>query len=919
MAVQRRSKNAVTLANLVPRGYTINHNARPKKGGGVGLLTKSSFPVKKVNQTFCPTSFEFIECVVQMVSVCVRVVVLYRPPSGKKSTFMQEFADFLEYLAPLSGKLLIAGDFNLHVDQLTTSETKQFMSVIESHGLLQHVSDPTHTREHILDLILTRSADALVHTCEVSHKISDHYAVHICIVCGKSKKTQKSVKYRKLGSIDVNDLQADIQNKLAAVDWSSLSAEECVNLYNTILHTTFEDHAPTKQKTFVERDLQPWINEDVLKAKRVRRKYERQWRRTRLTVHRTIYKDQCEVVQSLVEQAKAKYYQDIITECNGDQGKLFNIVNNLLGRGSNAGLPNSESSKALANTMSEYFVEKIANLRDDLAKMESSTKPLSCPPVKSLLKQPSKLLSCFSQVSEEEVEKIIRKANKTSCKLDPIPTKILNSILPAVLPVITAIVNKCLSSGEFPKSFKSAIVRPLLKQAGLDVDVLKHYRPVSNLSFLSKVVESVIASQLRKHLEDNDLLEKMQSAYRAKHSTETAMIRILNDLLRGVDKKSGMLLILLDLSAAFDTVDHQILLQLLEESIGVNSTALALLKSYLSDRSQTVTIDNIDSELANLVCGVPQGSVLGPLKFCMYTLPIGAILKAHGIDYHIYADDTQVYLCCNLDNVDESVNKIEGALADVRSWMIQNKLKINDQKTQFLVIKQQHLAKHFQNTSINIGNSIIHQVTKAKNLGVILDQCLTMNSHVSETCRKCFYHLRNISAIRKYLSQEAIAQLIHSLVTSRLDYCNAALVGVTDANLKKLQRIQNVAARILTCTPRDHHITPVLFRLHWLPVEARILFKILMFTFKAYHKIAPSYINELVHHYNPDRSLRSSAYNLLEVPRVRLKTYGDRAFSVVGPTEWNKLPASLRSLPTLSAFKSSLKTYLFRLYFADYC
>ena len=169
---------------------------------------------------------------------------------------------------------------------------------------------------------------------------------------------------------------------------------------------------------------------------------------------------------------------------------------------------------------------------------------------------------------------------------------------------------------------------------------------------------------------------------------------------------------------------------------------------------------------------------------------------------------------------------------------------------------------------------------------------------------------------------EDVFFMIHIAISCsprNLDYCNAALVGVTDANLKKIQRVQNVAARILTAIPKDSHITPVLFKLHWLPIKARILFKILLFTYKAYHNLAPAYINDLVHHYDPDISLRSSAEYLLETPRSRLKTYGDRAFSVVGPTEWNRLPLALRSLPSLSLFKSALKTYLFKLYYPDYC
>ena len=182
-------------------------------------------------------------------------------------------------------------------------------------------------------------------------------------------------------------------------------------------------------------------------------------------------------------------------------------------------------------------------------------------------------------------------------------------------------------------------------------------------------------------------------------------------------------------------------------------------------------------------------------------------------------------------------------------------------------------------------------------------------------CRSALYHLRNIGSVRKHLTETAAAQLIHSLVTTRIDYCNSLLVGVPDKRLNKLQRVQNIAARILTRTQKTSHITPVLYQLHWLPIKARIMYKLLIVTYQAYHSLAPSYLCDLVTPHIPSRSLRSGDQLMLVEPRTRLKTFGDRSFSAAGPREWNKLPQTLRSATSLLSFKTQLKTYLFKTFY----
>ena len=243
------------------------------------------------------------------------------------------------------------------------------------------------------------------------------------------------------------------------------------------------------------------------------------------------------------------------------------------------------------------------------------------------------------------MSKVIKESSNASCVNDPLPTKLLKScLLDTLLPVITKIVNLSLHSGIFPDLYKTALVKPLLKKISLDPEVLKNFRPVSNLTFVSKLIEKVVASQFVSHVENNNLIEKFQSAYKPFHSTESALLCVSNDILHAIDNKHCVSLTLLDLSAAFDTIDHNILLNILRNDLGIQGVALQWFQSYLSKRSQCISTDNVQSEPLDVPYGVPQGSVLGPLLFCAYTNQLGLIIQKHNLKYHIYADDTVILI-----------------------------------------------------------------------------------------------------------------------------------------------------------------------------------------------------------------------------------------------------------------------------------
>ncbi|KAL9979250.1 hypothetical protein ACROYT_G016884 [Oculina patagonica] len=327
------------------------------------------------------------------------------------------------------------------------------------------------------------------------------------------------------------------------------------------------------------------------------------------------------------------------------------------------------------------------------------------------------------------------------------------------------------------------------------------------------------------------------------------MIKVQDDILRAIDNNCCVILLLLDLSAAFDTVDHRILLDRLSQRFGIVDNALEWFRSYLSDRHQVVKVNGSQSSRRKLRCGVPQGSVLGPILFLLYTSPLGDIMRYHQVKFHLYADDTQLYLTFK-SSPEMAKTAMEACVRDIDTWMTANMLKMNRDKTELLVLKARHRPLP-PLTSISVCDEDIDLSSKARNIGVIFDTSMSMENHITAICKSAFYHLRNISRIRKYLSFHTAEMLVHAFVSSRLDFCNSLLFGLPKQTLKKLQHVQNVAARIVTLTRKCEHITPVLYNLHWLPIEERIIFKLLLITFKCLRGLAPTYLSDMIKRYVP--------------------------------------------------------------------
>ena len=483
---------------------------------------------------------------------------------------------------------------------------------------------------------------------------------------------------------------------------------------------------------------------------------------------------------------KAKYYADLVKNQSHNPRQLWETINSLSGNIKPKVLPDHENISTLVNDFNLFFTNKVTQIRANIVMSDEVND--------QTLDIPSSVanMCIFHEVKEANISHIMKCSPSKSCSLDPIPTHLLLKCETIVSP-LTKLINLSLSTGMVPKSFKHALVTPLIKNSKLESNSMSSYRPISNLMYSSKLLERCVSKQLNSYLSSNAHYEAYQSAYRPLHSTETALLRVQNDILTSIDNKEITVLVLLDLSSAFDTVDHAILLNRLK-NIGITGLVHDWFNSYLSGRTQAVFLDGFISDSVNLTCGVPQGSVLGPILFNIYTQPLGEIARKHGMKYHFYADDTQLYTSFSVSDSSTSIELISNCIADIRSWMQSNLLKLNETKTEVILLGTKQQLSKVGNIEISVGNVNIKPCSKVRNLGVIFDCNMTMEEHVNKVCKTSYFYIRLLGKLRKFLDKDTAAMLTHAFVTSRLDYCNSLLHGISKSLITRLQYVFNSAA-----------------------------------------------------------------------------------------------------------------------------
>ena len=372
-------------------------------------------------------------------------------------------------------------------------------------------------------------------------------------------------------------------------------------------------------------------------------------------------------------------------------------------------------------------------------------------------------------------------------------------------------------------------------------------------------------------------------------------------------------IVAIDRGAAFDTVNHDLLLQTLQKCFGVCGSALAWIASYLSGRNFSVCVNGCKSSPISINFSVPQGSINGPIYFTCYSSTMGTCIGP-GCELVGYADDHSLYTKYRAGNIAEeaaSIARLSSALENTKQWMLENRLKMNDDKTEFTIFGSSHLLQKCDLMNITVGQSVVERSPVIKLLGVQLDEQLNFKEHISNKARMAALGMFNLIKLRPYLDRKTCLKLANALIFSHMDYANSLLVNLPKTTLHPFQRIQNLTAKIILGRSKYTSSTEALKELHILPVHVRCEFKLLVLVYKALNNLAPSYLKELLNIKPFSYKTRSSNSIMLEVPFTRHETFADRSFCVAGPKCWNRLPDKVKCCSDINMFKKELKTYLF--------
>ena len=909
------SKHNDVTATVRSHGYLAHHHVRDdpikKRGGGAAILYRAKYDLKRFS-TRSYGSFEHFACSLSAPHTDKVVMVsFYRLQHMPFTQFFIDFGEFLEALITMNCLLIIAGDINIHIDDVSGKHMKELSKLLDCFNLFQLVNGSTQKRGHQLEVIITNDPEKFSNVVIDDVCLSDHYRISCSFVHNlKVLSEYRTIHFREIKSMNSTGFSDHIRHQFEdfLINNQNSSFSNCIASYNSILKSSLDKFAPIKQKIIKDVQSATWFDEDYRDLRKLRRNAEKLWRRTKLTVHRLEFVRLRKCTTRLANNKKRAKIRSKIDNACGNQKALYSALHDVTGQNQKPEYPDGTDINN-ANEFAKFFIDKVGKIRTNIESKQYNNAFSFIPDTFDN----NNYLNQFEMCTESEILEIINDHGFKYSFIDPIPDIVAKDNFELLLPVWTFLVNHSLSLGSIDGILKQADIIPLLKDLGLDHNIRNHFRPVSNLQFIGKLIERVVAKRLKNHMKVNNLDNINQYGYKKGHSTETILLKITNDILIASDKKTATVLLLLDLSAAFDTIDIDRLLKILFHEIGIRSTALKWFSSFLKNRTMRVKINNSFSEVFEIKCGVPQGSVLGPLLFNIYIRSVYKHIEMSGFTIKGFADDHQLYVSFSPKFQYHFLgDKIRLVLNKIDEWMNCFFLKLNQSKTQVIVFGPASIRKKILINGVFVENdsSCIRFKTVVKNLGIFLDSEMSFADQVKSVVSKAFFSIKTISRIKSFLTSKEKCTLLTALVLSKLDYCNSLYYGINSSLLDKLQVVQNSAARLIFNKRRFDHSTGLLFQLHWLPVRDRIKYKVNLLTHKALYHPAPFDIQNLI-------TLHSTrTFNLKGIYRSK-SNYGDRAFMVYVVHVWNELPWYLKTETLLESFKKSLKTFLFKRAFTN--
>ena len=881
--------------------YTLVRLDRNINGGGVALYIKNHINYK-LRGDIVPTNLEMMT--IEISKPKLRPIIIatwYRPPQSPVSAF-SEFENFLKAVDAEGKETLIVGDINCDIAETSIdplcSSTKFLYDAYQFSQLITDYTRVTDRSKTLIDHLLSNEPQNIVDSGVIKICISDHYLIYGIRKFQTIKSEPKYIESRRMKNFDAQLFVSDLQNAPWGLINECNDTNEMVSIWEKIFTDILDIHAPLRKQR-VKNKASPWLTSEIKKLMHKRDYLKKKSISNKSKATFEAYKRVRNKINAEIKRAKVNYLNKEIDNDNQNSWHTWRAINTLLGRKSKVTgvreLNVDENTITDPHTISETFNNHFSTVGFKI----SNSVPYTTTPPETFVKQSDTSFE-FSTVAPSVIENMLSRLSvRKASGLDKISADILRHAAPVISGPLSIIFNQSIQTSVFPDRWKNAKVFPVHK--GNAKDDPNNYRPISVLPVVAKVFEKLIYDQVYYYLNENNILSQFQSGFRSGNSTVTALLQATENWYKNIDCGYINGVVLVDLSKAFDTVDHTILLKKLG-MYGINNTPLDWFKSYLDDRQQCCMVNGIQSEFKPITTGVPQGSILGPLLFLLYINDLPNCLTS--TTPGMYADDTQI--TASAETINELENILNFDLKNLHTWLCANKLSANCTKTEFIAIASNYRLNQFTNEpKIELNNEAIKRVKKSKLLGVMVDDKLLWDAHINEIIvPKVLKGLRMLRQLRDLLSLRNLIEVYNALVSPHFDYCSLIWGNCGTVLKNKLQKLQNRAARIITRSGYEIRSTSILSLLNWSNLESKMTQTKANMMFKIVNGAAPNHLQEMFSFVNESHSynLRNSDVNL-KIPLPRTE-YLKRSLAYSGPVLWNNLPSSVKSAPTLNIFRN---------------
>ena len=889
-------------------GYSVLRQDRNIRGGGILLYVKENLKAKVLfssttEQRGKPLKPEYIFCSVwEGNSIPTLVVLVYRPPDVS----IRSDRRFIEKLHNISmdfSHKIVLGDWNADLLAKNNSDTRFLKTLMSDLSLKLVRTGPTHhtnEKDTWIDSIFVDNCDTIL---SFERKLPDfssrHDIISVTIDIFNPSMPIGSYTYKCLNKITASDLNLQLCN----LDWSVYSMpkdnfdiELGLSTLTNNIQTTIDTLAPDKIMT-VRKNNYPWMNTELrlIKSKRdaTKRRYDRTGSRPLLNEFLSLAKS----YEEQSEMARTAYMHSRI--CGTlDANKNFWKEMRKLGM-----IP--EVSDALHGFLPEELNSHFSNI---------SISPNEDPEVSlNIINNATTNGFALKKVSQNDVILAVSHFSSQAKGEDGIPQSIIAKALPILAPYLTKLFNASLAKGIFPSAWKKSQIIALKKVSVPSSP--SDFRPIALLCFLSKVLEKLVHDQVTSFLNKSKILDLYQTGFRKFHSTQSALIKLTDDIRMGKDKRLATLLLQFDFSKAFDNVSPSKLLQKLKD-IGFSKSSLIWFWSYLSCRSLCVSSKTSTSAPRDINIGVPQGSVLGPLLFCVYMNDLKEFLQDDSIFRLLYADDLQIYLQVPVHELQQGIFKLSNSAIKVATWAVNNSLALNTSKTKAIVFGSSATQRSFKKLNlpsiiVNDSGTSVPFVNEVLSLGVLLDSTLSWKPQIQLINKKVNRTLYGLKVIRPCTSESLRIRLVESLVIPHLDYCSVVYSDISCWLSRKLQRLTNACIRYIYGLRCDEHITPYRRKLHWMRNATRTDYFASLIMYRLIRMKEPPFLLPLFNPYQTSRPNRGPRKDL-DIPAVSTD-WGLRSFQVKYANFWNSIPPCIRDIHSYSRFKKSIKNYLYKL------